>query len=100
MYIVQHRDRQVSMVLRSLGKSYPIIDVNWVCRLGALAPFSTKAELDTFTHLELFMRNTNQEKDGFTVLGRDHMAYRGYHVPVQSKSSGITHSIMKQSNTK
>ncbi|CAE7762413.1 SAP130B, partial [Symbiodinium sp. KB8] len=53
-------------------------------RIGALAPCVSQAEVDFFTHLELYLRN----EKACSLLGRDHMAYRGAFIPVKRVLDG------------
>jgi len=46
--------------------------------LGILVPFSSKEDVDFFTHLEMHMRQENPP-----LCGRDHLAYRSAYFPVK-----------------
>ncbi|KAJ0408897.1 hypothetical protein ATCC90586_005934 [Pythium insidiosum] len=52
-------------------------------RIGALVPFTSREDVDFYTHLEMYMR---QEKP--PLLGRDHLSYRSYFVPVKNVTDG------------
>ena len=54
--------------------------------MGLLLPFSSKEDLDFFTHLELFLRDAGGV--ALSPLGRDHLSYRGYYVPVKHVIDG------------
>lgn len=48
--------------------------------IGALLPFSSRDDLDFFTHLELFLR---AEGGALSLVGRDHLSYRSYFIPTK-----------------
>ena len=49
--------------------------------IGALVPFQSREDVDFFTHLEMYLRN---EPEGVGILGRYHLLYRGYYLPVKN----------------
>lgn len=51
--------------------------------LGILVPFSSKEDVDFFTHLEMHMR-----QEAPPLCGRDHLAYRSYYFPVKDCVDG------------
>jgi len=51
--------------------------------LGALIPFTSREDVDFFSHLEMHMRNENPP-----LCGRDHMAFRSYYFPVKDVIDG------------
>ncbi|CEH18667.1 pre-mrna-splicing factor rse1 [Ceraceosorus bombacis] len=52
--------------------------------IGALIPFVAKEDVDTLSTLEMHLR---QEATS-SVVGRDHLAYRGYYAPVKGVVDG------------
>ena len=52
-------------------------------RIGALVPFTSREDVDFYTHLEMYMR---QEKP--PLCGRDHLSYRSYFIPVKNVTDG------------
>jgi splicing factor 3B subunit 3 len=53
--------------------------------LGALVPFASKDDVDFISTLEQHMRT---ELAAFGLVGRDHLSWRGYHVPVKAVVDG------------
>ena len=51
--------------------------------VGALMPFTSRADVDFATHLEMHVRQENPP-----LLGRDHMAYRSAYFPVKDVVDG------------
>ena len=51
--------------------------------LGVLVPFETREEVDFFVHFEMYLRLEN-----LSVVGRDHLSYRSYYVPVKDVVDG------------
>ena len=51
--------------------------------LGALIPFASKEHVELFTMLEMHMR-----QEAPSLVGRDHLAYRGHYVPVKAVVDG------------
>lgn len=51
--------------------------------LGAFIPFESRKDLKMFQQLELALRNEDKP-----LAGRDHLAYRGYYVPVKGTIDG------------
>ncbi|KAG0056642.1 Splicing factor 3B subunit 3 [Gryganskiella cystojenkinii] len=51
--------------------------------VGIFIPFQTKEDIDFFQTLEMHMRNEMPP-----LAGRDHLSYRGYHVPVKGTVDG------------
>jgi splicing factor 3B subunit 3 len=51
--------------------------------LGVLVPFETREEVDFFVHFEMYLRLEN-----LSVVGRDHLSYRSYYVPVKDVIDG------------
>lgn len=52
-------------------------------RIGALVPFTSRDDVDFYTHLEMYMR---QEKP--PLCGRDHLSYRSFYIPVKNVTDG------------
>ncbi len=73
------------MVRTSLvpGGMEAIIYTTIMGRIGALVPFKSREDVDFYTHLEMFMRQENPP-----LLGRDHLSYRSYFIPVKDVSDG------------
>lgn len=46
--------------------------------IGALLPFTSREDVDFFTHLEMHLRQEHPP-----LCGRDHMAYRSAYFPVK-----------------
>lgn len=51
--------------------------------LGILIPFTSKEDVDFFTHLEMHVRQENNP-----LCGRDHLAFRSYYFPVKDCIDG------------
>ncbi|KAF9160181.1 Splicing factor 3B subunit 3 [Actinomortierella ambigua] len=51
--------------------------------VGLLVPFQTREDIDFFQMLEMHMRNELPP-----LAGRDHLSYRGYHVPARAVVDG------------
>ena len=51
--------------------------------IGALVPLPTHDDVDFFSHLELHMRSAM-----VGLVGRDHLSYRSYYVPVKNVIDG------------
>lgn len=51
--------------------------------IGCLLPFSSRSEIEFFTHLEMHMR-----QEAPSIVGRDHMAFRSYYAPVKNVIDG------------
>eukprot|EP00826_Nyctotherus_ovalis_P022242 TRINITY_DN1730_c0_g1_i1.p1 TRINITY_DN1730_c0_g1~~TRINITY_DN1730_c0_g1_i1.p1 ORF type:complete len:1185 (+),score=333.68 TRINITY_DN1730_c0_g1_i1:138-3692(+) len=51
--------------------------------LGVLVPFETREEVDFFIHFEMYLRLEN-----ISAVGRDHLSYRSYYVPVKDVVDG------------
>ncbi|KAF9585053.1 Splicing factor 3B subunit 3 [Lunasporangiospora selenospora] len=51
--------------------------------IGIFVPFQTREDIDFFQTLEMHMRNEMPP-----LAGRDHLSYRGYHVPVKGTVDG------------
>ena len=50
---------------------------------GVLAPFTSREDVDFFSHLEMHLRQEHPP-----LCGRDHMAYRSYYFPVKDVVDG------------
>lgn len=50
---------------------------------GALLPFSSREDVDFFSHLEMHLR---QEQP--PLAGRDHLGFRSYYFPVKDTIDG------------
>ncbi len=59
--------------------------------IGALLPFTSREDIDFFSHLEMYMRQENPP-----LLGRDHLSYRSYYTPVKNVLDG---DLCEQYNT-
>eukprot|EP00002_Diphylleia_rotans_P015645 TRINITY_DN3029_c0_g1_i1.p1 TRINITY_DN3029_c0_g1~~TRINITY_DN3029_c0_g1_i1.p1 ORF type:complete len:1187 (+),score=271.71 TRINITY_DN3029_c0_g1_i1:60-3620(+) len=51
--------------------------------IGAFLPFSSREDIDFFTHLEMHMRSNYS-----SLCGRDHLSYRSYYYPVKDVIDG------------
>lgn len=51
--------------------------------IGALIPFTTKDDIDFFSHLEMHMRQNSP-----SIVGRDHLSFRSYYFPVKGVVDG------------
>jgi splicing factor 3B subunit 3 len=51
--------------------------------IGAMLPFTSREDVDFFSHLEMHLRQENPP-----LLGRDHMTYRSAYFPVKVGGSG------------
>eukprot|EP01127_Copromyxa_protea_P000185 TRINITY_DN10178_c0_g1_i1.p1 TRINITY_DN10178_c0_g1~~TRINITY_DN10178_c0_g1_i1.p1 ORF type:complete len:1210 (+),score=264.17 TRINITY_DN10178_c0_g1_i1:41-3631(+) len=51
--------------------------------VGVLVPFTSREDVDLFSHLEMALR---QQK--LSVVGRDHMSFRSYYAPVKGVIDG------------
>lgn len=51
--------------------------------LGMMVPLSTREDVDFFQTLEMHMRG-----EAPSLVGRDHLAYRGYYVPQKAAIDG------------
>jgi len=51
--------------------------------LGILVPFTSREDVDFFTHLEMHLRQENTP-----LCGRDHLAFRSYYFPVKDCVDG------------
>lgn len=51
--------------------------------IGALVPFVSTEDVDMLSTLEMHLRQENN-----SIVGRDHLAYRGYYAPVKSVVDG------------
>ena len=51
--------------------------------MGVLVPFISKEDVDTVSTLEMHLRQENN-----SLVGRDHISYRGYYAPVKSVVDG------------
>jgi len=51
--------------------------------LGILVPFSSREDVDFFTHLEMHLRQENTP-----LCGRDHLAFRSMYFPVKDCVDG------------
>ncbi|KAF1775308.1 WD40-repeat-containing domain [Phytophthora cactorum] len=78
-------DVVTSMVRSSLvpGGTEAIIYATIMGRIGALIPFTSREDVDFYTHLEMYMR---QEQP--PLCGRDHLSYRSYYIPVKNVTDG------------
>jgi len=56
---------------------------SYTCNLGILIPFTSKEDVDFFTHLEMHVRQENNP-----LCGRDHLAFRSYYFPVKDCIDG------------
>ncbi|TMW62173.1 hypothetical protein Poli38472_009666 [Pythium oligandrum] len=78
-------DVVTSIVRTSLvpGGMEAIVYATVMGRIGALVPFASREDLDFYTHLEMYMRQENPP-----LLGRDHLSYRSYFIPVKNVTDG------------
>jgi len=51
--------------------------------VGALVPFTSREDIDFASHLEMHMR-----QEAPPLCGRDHLAYRSFHIPVKGVVDG------------
>lgn len=54
-----------------------------VCYVGALVPFTSREDMDFFSHLEMHLRQEHPP-----LSGRDHMSYRSSYFPVKDVIDG------------
>ncbi|KAK3816048.1 MAG: CPSF A subunit region-domain-containing protein [Benniella sp.] len=80
----------VGDVLASLAKASfvaggreMVLYTSFLGGVGIFIPFQTKEDIDFFQTLEMHMRNEMPP-----LAGRDHLSYRGYHVPVKGTVDG------------
>ncbi|KAK3816058.1 MAG: putative spliceosomal protein sap [Benniella sp.] len=80
----------VGDVLASLAKASfvaggreMVLYTSFLGGVGVFIPFQTKEDIDFFQTLEMHMRNEMPP-----LAGRDHLSYRGYHVPVKGTVDG------------
>lgn len=73
------------MVRTSLvpGGVQAIVYATVMGRIGALMPFSSREDVDFYTHLEMYMRQEHPP-----LCGRDHLSYRSYFIPVKNVTDG------------
>ncbi|CEG40787.1 pre-mrna-splicing factor rse1 [Plasmopara halstedii] len=78
-------DVVTSMVRTTLvpGGSEAIIYATIMGRIGVLIPFTSREDVDFYSHLEMYMR---QEQP--PLCGRDHLSYRSYYIPVKNITDG------------
>ena len=81
-YFIGEASTVVQKVTNSKGIEliYSASTMGGIC---AFLPFETKAELDFFTHLEMFMRIEAQP-----LAGRDHVTFRSSYAPVKDVVDG------------
>lgn len=60
-----------------------IVYTTFLGTIGILVPFVSKEDVEFFTTLEMHMR---QEMP--SILGRDHLSYRSYYIPVRKVVDG------------
>ena len=53
------------------------------CCTGAFLPFTSREDVDFFTHLEMHLRQENPP-----LAGRDHMSFRSAYYPVRDVVDG------------
>jgi len=75
------------------GGSEALIYATLLGSIGVLLPFSSREDVEFFTHLEMHLR---QESESASIVGRDHLAYRSYYVPVKNVIDG---ELCEQFNT-
>ena len=51
--------------------------------IGILVPFSSREDIEFFSHLEMHMR-----QESSSLGGRDHLSYRSYYNPVKDCVDG------------
>ncbi|KAK3816054.1 MAG: splicing factor 3B subunit 3 [Benniella sp.] len=80
----------VGDVLTSLAKASfvaggreMVLYTSFLGGVGIFIPFQTKEDIDFFQTLEMHMRNEMPP-----LAGRNHLSYRGYHVPVKGTVDG------------
>ncbi len=67
----------------SAGSSECLVYGTTMGGLGVLMPFETREEVDFFVHFEMYLRLEN-----LSLVGRDHLSYRSYYVPVKDVVDG------------
>ncbi|KAL0586355.1 hypothetical protein ABG067_003968 [Albugo candida] len=81
-----HVGEVITCVLRTSlvpGGMEVILYATILGRIGALVPFTSRDDVDFYTHLEMYMR---QEKP--PLCGRDHLSYRSFYIPVKNVTDG------------
>ena len=54
--------------------------------LGGMLPLASKEDADFMKHLELFLRAEDADGGGPSLVGRDHVAFRSYYMPVKVRA--------------
>lgn len=72
-------------VVRFAGGSECMLYGTVMGAIGALLPFTSREDVDFFTHLEMHLRQEHPP-----LCGRDHMAYRSAYFPVKVQCARIT----------
>lgn len=65
------------------GGSEALVYTTIMGTIGALLPFTSREDIDFFSHLEMHMRNELPP-----LCGRDHLAFRSYYFPVKDVFDG------------
>lgn len=63
------------------GSSEVIIYATLLGGIGIFLPFTSREDVEFFTHLEMHLR---QEPQTQSLVGRDHLSYRSYYFPVKN----------------
>ncbi len=81
-----HTGELITCLTRSslvVGGSEALVYATVMGTIGALVPFTSREDLDFYSHLEMYMRQENTP-----LCGRDHLAYRSYFIPMKDVSDG------------
>ena len=76
------------------GSSEVLVYSTLLGGIGVLVPFTSREDVDFFTHLEMHLRQDPQTQ---SIVGRDHLAYRSYYFPVKNVIDG---DLCEQFNTR
>lgn len=84
--IQYHVGETVTSIARaslSSGGAEALIYSTLMGRIGALLPFTSREDVDFFSHLEMYLRQENPP-----LCGRDHLSYRSAYFPVKNVIDG------------
>lgn len=73
----------VQRIALSPGAREVVVYTTLTGAVGAFLPFTTRADVDLFTQLQLHLRNEH-----LSLTGRDHFAYRSSFIPVRNVVDG------------
>ena len=67
----------------AIGSTEVIVYTGLLGTVGVLIPFTSREDVDFFSHLEMYLR-----QDAPPLCGRDHLSYRSYYMPVKNVIDG------------